>query len=118
MVRLPATKIEDVTERVGQVIGNGHGGSFLLHVGTNNAKKEGTTAITEKYRKLVCTLKGVRVGQIVLSGILSIMGSRGKYYKNCRRMAINTLLQRLCMEEGIGFVDTCASFVERKCVYE
>ena len=36
--------------------GNGHGGSILVHVGTNNAEKEGTTAIIVKYRKLVCTL--------------------------------------------------------------
>ena len=89
-VCLPGAKIEDVTERVGKVMGNGYGGSILLHVGTNNAVMEGTTAIIEKYRKLVCTLKGVRVGQIVLSGILPIMGSRGKYYKNCRRMTIYT----------------------------
>ena len=113
-VCLPGAKIEDVTERVGHVMGNGYGGSILVHVGTNNAEKEGTTAIIEKYRKLVCTLKGVRVGQIVLSGILPIMGSRGKYYKNCRRMAINTLLHKLCMEEGIGFVDVWASFEERE----
>ena len=46
-----------------------------MHVGTNNAEKEGTTAIIEKYRKLVCTLKGVRVGQIVLSGILPIISN-------------------------------------------
>ena len=54
------------------------------------------------------------MGQIVLSGILLIMGSIGKYYKNCRRMAINTLLHKLCMEEGFGFVDMWASFVERE----
>ena len=112
-VCLPGAKIEDVTERVGQVMGNGYGGSITVHVGKNNAEKEGTTAIIEKYRKLVCTLKGVRVGQIVLSGILPIMGSRGKYYKNCRRMAINTVLHKLCMEEGIGFVDIWANFVQR-----
>ena len=113
-VCLSGAKIEDVTERVRQVMGNGYGGSILVHVGTNNAEKEGTTAIIEKYRKLICTLKGVRVGQIVLSGILPIMGNRGKYNKNCRRMAINTLLHKLCMEEGIGFVDMWASFVERE----
>ena len=61
-VCLPGAKIEDVTARVGQVMGNGYGGSILVHVGTNNAEKEGTTAIVEKYKKLVCTLKGVRAG--------------------------------------------------------
>ena len=54
-VCLPGAKIEDVTERVGQVMGNGYGGSSLVHVGTNNAEKEGTTAIIEKYRKIVYT---------------------------------------------------------------
>ena len=33
--------------------GRGIGGSILVHVGTNNTDKEGTTAIVEKYRKLL-----------------------------------------------------------------
>ena len=53
------------------------------------------------------------MGQIVLWGILTTMGSRRKYYKNCR-MAINILLQKFGTEEGIGFVDMWASFVERQ----
>jgi len=43
-----------------------------VHVGTNNAEKEGTIAFIEKYRKLIC------IGQIVLSGIMPIMGSKKK----------------------------------------
>jgi len=54
----------------------------MCHVGTTNAEKEGTTAIIDKYRTLVCTLKEIRIGQIVLSGILPIMGGSGKYFKN------------------------------------
>ena len=30
-----------------------NGGSILVHVGTNNAEREGTTAIVRKYRQLV-----------------------------------------------------------------
>ena len=45
------------------------------------------------------------------------MDSRGKYYKNCRRTAIDTLLHKLCTEEGFGFVDICTSFVEREYVF-
>ena len=48
--RLP---IEHVTERVEQIMGRGYGGSILVHVGTNNTDKEGTTAILEKYRNLL-----------------------------------------------------------------
>ena len=39
-----------------------------------------------------------------MSGILPVMGRRGQGYKNCRRMAINTLVQQLCREEEVGFV--------------
>jgi len=47
----------------------------------------------------------------LISGIRLIMGSRRTCNKNCTRMAINTLLQRLSMEKGIGFVDMWASIV-------
>ena len=57
-----------------------------MHVEKNNAEKEGTSAIVGKYRRLVKT----RLGHIVLSGILPVMGGRGEEYRNCRRMAINT----------------------------
>ena len=52
-VCLPGARIEHVTERVEQIMGRGYGGSILIHVGTNNADKEGTTAIVEKFRNLL-----------------------------------------------------------------
>ena len=80
-------------------MGPGKGGSILVHVGTNNAEREGTIAIVRKYRQLVTRAKQTRVEQIILSGILPVMGSRGQGYQNCQRMAINTLVQQLCREE-------------------
>ena len=112
-VCLPGAKVEDIAEKAGQVMGGSTGGAVLVHVGTNNAEKEGTSAIIGKYRKLIKTLKEARVGQIVLSGILPIMGGRGEEYGNCRRMAINTQVQKVCMEEGVGFVDMWLNFVGR-----
>ena len=112
-VCLPGAKVEDIAEKAGQVMGGGTGGAVLVHVGTNNADKEGTSAIIGKYRRLIKTLKEARVGQIVLSGILPIMGGRGEEYRNCRRMAINTQVQKVCMEEGVGFVDMWLNFVGR-----
>ena len=50
VVCLPGARIEHVTERVEKIMGIGKGGTNLVHVGTNNADKEGTTAIVEKYR--------------------------------------------------------------------
>ena len=81
VVCLPGTKIEAITDRVENIVGSGKGGSVLVHVGTNNIEREGTTAIVRKYRKLVRTLKQTRVEQVILSGILPVIGRR---YRNCR----------------------------------
>ena len=84
VVCLPGAKIEAITERVKNIVGSGKGGSVLVHVGTNNVEREGTTAIVRKYRQLVRTLKQMRVEQVILSGILPVMGRRGHKYRNCR----------------------------------
>ena len=104
VVCLPGAKIEAITERVKNIVGSGKGGSVLVHVGTNNVEREGTTAIVRKYRQLVRTLKQTRVEQVILSGILPVMGRRGHKYRNCRGMAINMLVQKLCREEEGGFM--------------
>ncbi len=51
-----------MTERVEQIMERGNGGSILVHIGTNNADKEGTTVIVEKYRNLQTKTKQARVG--------------------------------------------------------
>ena len=117
VVCLPGAKIEAITERVKNIVGSGKGGSVLVHVGTNDVEREGTTAIVRKYRQLVRTLKQTRVEQVILSGILPVMGRRGHKYRNCRGMAINMLVQKLCREEEVGFVDLWGSFVGRADMY-
>ena len=77
VVCLLGAKIEAITERVDNIVGLGKGGSVLVHVGTNNVKREGTTVIVRKYRNLVRTLKQTRVEQAILSGILPVIGRRG-----------------------------------------
>ena len=118
VVCLPGAKIEAITERVKNIVGSGKGGSVLVHVGTNNVERDlRTTAIVRKYRQLVRTLKQTRVEQVILSGILPVMGRRGHKYRNCRGMAINMLVQKLCREEEVGFVDLWGSFVRRADMY-
>ena len=117
VVCLPGAKIEAITERVKNIVGSGKGGSVLVHVGTNNVEREGTTAIVRKYRQLVRTLKQMRVEQVILSGISPVMGRRVHKYRNCRGMAINMLVQKLCREEEVGFVDLWGSFVGRADMY-
>ena len=45
------------------------------------------------------------------------MGSRGQIYRNCRRVTINTLVQQLCREQEVEFVDLWGSFVGRADIY-
>ena len=109
VVCLSGARIEHVTERVGKIMGRGHGGTILVHVGTNNTDKEGTTAIVEKYRKLLKKTKQARLGQIILSGILPVCGNRIHGYRNSKRMAVNGIVERLCKEEDVGYVDMWAA---------
>ena len=111
VVCLPGARIEHVTERVEKIVGRGNGGTILVHVGTNNTDKEGTTAIVEKYRKLLKKTKQARLGHIILSGILPVCGNRIQGYRNSKRMAVNGMVERLCKEEDVGYVDMWDSFV-------
>ena len=109
-----------MTERMGQVMGAGKGGSILVHIGAHNADMVGTRPsrydgyIVKKYRNLLKRTKQARVGQIILSGILPVIGGRNHGYRNSRRMAINRLVQQLCREEDVGFVNLWSSFVAKE----
>ena len=95
-------------------MGRGNGGSILLHIGTNNADKQGKTAIVEKYRNLLKKTKQARVGQIILSGILPVFGNRIHGYSNSKRMTVMWMVERLCKEEDVGYVDLWGRFVGKK----
>ena len=118
VVCLPGARIEHVTERVEKIMGRGKGGNILVHIGTNNADKEGTTAIVDKYRKLLKKTKEARVEQIILSGILPVFGNMIDGYRNSKGMAINGMVKRLCKEEDVGYVDLWDSFVGKEEMYE
>ena len=117
VVCLPGARIEHMTERVDKIMGRGKGGTIMVHVGTNNADKEGTTVIVDKYRNLLNKTKEARVGQIIMSGLLPVFGNRIDGYRNSKRMAINGTMKRLCKEEDVGYVDLWDSFVGKKLMY-
>ena len=117
---MPGAKIEAIIERVKNIVGSCKGRSALVHVRTNNVEREDTTAIIRKYRNLVRTLKQTRIEQVILSGILPIIGRRVHIqhrYRNCQGMAINMLVEKLCREEEVGFVDLWESFFGRADMY-
>ena len=71
----------------------------------------------KKYRYILKRTKQARVGQINLSDILPVIGGRNLGYSNSRRMSINRLVQQLCKEEDVGFVDLWSSFVAKEEMY-
>ena len=98
-------------------MGRVNGGTLLVHIGTNNTDKEGTTAIVKKYRNLLKKTKDARVGQIILSGIISVFGNRIHGYSNSKRMAVNGMVKRLCKDEEMGYVDLWDCFVGKEEMY-
>ena len=113
VVCLPGARIEHVTERIEYTLGHGHGGSTLVQIGTNNADREGTTRIVQRYRQLVGKLKKTRVEQI----FLSVMGGMGATCRNFKRMAINALVEQMFEDEGVGFLDLWEYFVGKEDMY-
>ena len=79
LICLPGARIGHVTTRVEQIMGRGNGGSTLIHIGTNNTDKEGTTAIVDTYMGLLKKTKQATVGQFIL-------------YRNSKRMAVNGMV--------------------------
>ena len=61
VVCLPGARIEHVNERIENTLGHSQGGSILVDEGTNDADREGTTRIVQRYRQLVGKLKKTRV---------------------------------------------------------
>ena len=76
-----------------------------------------TGSMSDKYRKLLKKTKEARVEQIILSGILPVFGNRLDGYRNAKRMAINGMVKRLCMEEDVGYVDLWDSLVGKEEMY-
>ena len=42
------------------------------------------------------------------------MGGRQQTYRNCKRMAINALVEQMCKEEMVGFVDLWGCYIGRE----
>ena len=92
-----------------------HGNNVVLvHVGMNDADKEGTKAILKKFRNLLKKTKEARVGQIIIPGILPVFGNKIQGYRTSRRMAVDGTVQQLYREEEVRFVDLWDSFVGKE----
>ena len=119
VVCLPGARIEHVTERVEKIMGRGNVGSILVYVGTNNADKEGTTAIVEKERE---TTEEDEASNDWTDNLIRNFTSVWKEDPRIQefeadRMAVNGMVKRLCKEEEVGYVDLWDSFVGKEEMY-
>ena len=126
-VCLPGAKVEDVSKRVGKVLGPGKGGGGGGGWGRGGGVYPCTCRVERRRQgrddgatgELSTVGKGAE-GQgnrkIVLSAILPVVGGRTEY-RNSRRMAINGQLQRMCDMKEVGFVDVWCRFVGREDLY-
>ena len=55
--------------------------------------------------------------QIILSGLLPVIGGMDQGHRNSRRMAINILVKQLCNEEDVELLDLRSSFVAKEEIY-
>ena len=91
---------------------------WRVHSGTRRDKQRrqgGNDRDSGEDRNLL--KKQARVGQIILSGILSVFGNRIQGYRNSKRMAVNGMVEPLCKEEKVGYVDLWDSFVGKEEMY-
>ena len=65
VVYLPGTRVEHVTQNVEQIMGRGNGCSIPVHIGTNYADKEITTAIVETFSYQRTVMSGMQCQLIV-----------------------------------------------------
>ena len=114
--RLEGDKTHEIFHFLSKKVGGGH---FLC--GPHQAEKWGDAsprpppiyARDINHKKT----KQARLGQIILSGILPVCGNRIQGYRNSKRMAVNGMVERLCKEEEVGYVDMWDSFVGNEELY-
>ncbi len=111
----PGRRIEDITEKVDDLVGNASEDTvFVYFAGTNNVLAGRSEEILRKYKALVNKLREGR-RRSVICGLIA------RYDVNSlilsRMLGINTRLQDLCKREGVGFVDVWDHFNRDRSLY-
>ena len=104
----PGKKIEDITERVDDLVANSSEQTvFTYFVGTNNAKTGKSEEIVKKYKALINKLQESR-RRSVICGLIPRYDVDSLTLS--RMMGINARVQDLCKKEGVMFVDVWDHF--------
>ena len=107
-VCLPGARIEDVSARVNDIVGDEE--VVAVQVGTNNLSQDNEGLLRSKYRELICRLKSTRT-KGVICGILPRFDRKVSWGKI---QGFNKWLKNQCALEGFVFVDTWAVFMNRR----
>ena len=107
-VCLPGARIEDISARVNKIVGDEE--VVAVQVGTNNLSRDNQFLLRSKYRELILRLKTTRTKGVVC-GILPRFDRRVSWGKI---LGFNKWLKNECTLQGLHFVDTWASFVNRR----
>lgn len=99
-VCFPGARIDDVSSRVNQVVGNEE--VVVVQVGTNNLGKDSSRLMKSKYREMMCRLKASRA-RIVCCGLFPRFD--GKSFDG-KIADFNEWLALVCSREEVDFLDT------------
>ena len=105
---LPGAKVQDVAERVPQLVkSTDYYPLLLFHVGTNDTASRNLGRIKEDYKALGVQAKSIGA-QVIFSSILPVRGKG--VARNRHIMQINFWLCGWCCREGFGFYDNGTFF--------
>ena len=111
----PGKKVEDITDRVDDLVANSSEKTvFAYFVGTNNAKTGRSEDIVKKYKALISKLQQSR-RQSVVCGMIPRYDVDALTIS--RMIGINTRVQDLCKKEGVMFVDVWDHFNRDRSLY-
>ena len=108
-------KIEDLTERVDDLVANSSEKTvFAYFVGTNNIKTGRSEDVVKKYKALITKLQECR-RQSVICGLIPRYDVDSLTLS--RMMGINTRVHDMCRKEGVMFVDVWDHFNRDRSLY-
>ncbi len=108
---MPGAGIDDVTDLFNQVSEEATNESlFVVHKGTNDARKTRSKNLLDKYRKLIQQYK-TKSSKIMISGVLPRIAADNGFYS--KPFSLNNPLETLCKEHGIEFVNMWNDFYNK-----
>lgn len=111
----PGKKIEDITERVDDLVANSSEQTvFTYFVGTNNVKNGRSEDIVKKYKALISKLQVSR-RRSVICGLIPRYDVDSLTLS--RMMGINTRVHDMCRKEGVMFADVWDHFNRDRSLY-